>query len=503
MMFKKFIIFLAVILILLIAPISAENNITIDNATLIQDTIDLANDSDIVYLNPGTYHESAITINKNITLQGLGEAKDIVIDGGQEDSIIIINKKVTVKLNNITFINGKSDTYGGAVYTRIAKSVHVTNCVFENNTALKDGGAVSVESKFNPNPREFFYGYLEVDNCSFINNYANFSGGAVATYYADSDIRNSEFISNYAGDFAGAVSFVNGIFTVSSSKFENNYADYDGGAIRQNKDSTLDIKDSQFVNNTAKEWGGALYNWLGKLTVDNSTISNNTAGIRGGGIFTGGPLTATSSQITDNIAESGGALYVFQEFYSIEPIVICNNNTITGNNASEGSIAYYFLLTYVKSDYENNYWGDINPNSTEWEKEFITKWYTDPAPKTWIEKPPQDAVENATPENESEIEKIDASNQNSTREKTMTNSTADKTANININSTSEKAIANFGAEKSIGHISGPGQDGKSATYLTKKNAVANQLDSDNYASIVLLILALLIFSYGVYRFKRE
>ncbi|MDO5860591.1 hypothetical protein [Methanobrevibacter sp.] len=184
-MIKRFMIIAAVILILFIAPISAQNNITIDNGTLIQDSIDIANDGDIVYLNPGSYHESSIKINKSITLQGLGEAKGIVIDGGQSDSIVIIDKKVTVKLNNITFINGKSETYGGAVYTEIAKSVHISNCIFENNTALIDGGALEISSKYNPNPREFFYGYLEVDNCSFINNYAGFSGGAIGTYYVD------------------------------------------------------------------------------------------------------------------------------------------------------------------------------------------------------------------------------------------------------------------------------------------------------------------------------
>ena len=39
---------------------------------------------------------------------------------------------------------------------------------------------------------------------------------------------------------------------MSDLRFENNYADYDGGAIRQNRDSKLDIVDSQFINNTAK-----------------------------------------------------------------------------------------------------------------------------------------------------------------------------------------------------------------------------------------------------------
>ena len=67
-MHKEYIIFLAVILFLFIAPISAENNVTIDNFTRIQDAINVANDSDIVYLTPGIYHEAAINIDKSITL---------------------------------------------------------------------------------------------------------------------------------------------------------------------------------------------------------------------------------------------------------------------------------------------------------------------------------------------------------------------------------------------------------------------------------------------------
>lgn len=509
-MLKKYMIFLAVILILFIAPISAENNITIDNTTFIQDTIDVASDDDIVYLNPGTYHESSIRITKNITLQGLGETKDIVIDGGQKNSIIFIDKKVTVKLNNITFINGKTNDYGGAIYTEAAESVYIKNCIFENNSARMDGGAIEISSKSFGYPRKFFYGYLEIDNCSFINNYAGFSGGAVGTYYANADVKNSEFINNYAGDFAGALSFVNGNFTVSSSKFENNYADYDGGAIRQNVNSNLYIEDSIFINNTAKEWGGALYNWLGKLTVKNSTISNNTAGIRGGGIFTAGPLTTTYSQITNNSAESGGALYVFQEFFTIEPIVICNYNSITGNTASEGSITYYDLLTYVKSDYENNYWGDINPNSTKWFEEFITKIFTEPAPKTWLEEPPQYIVENKTYNNDTNSEKTTSINQDSNdknRVKVSHNQDSNdknhiKKVSFNQNSTNDKPVDNLKVGNSANSIGGYGLDSKSASYLNKKSMGINQINSNNNPILVFIML-LVLFAYGIYRFKNK
>lgn len=438
-------------------------------------------------------------------MQGLGDAKDIIIDGNNENSIILITTKSTVSLNNITFINGKSDTYGGAVYTETARSVHVRNCVFENNTALKDGGALQISSKFNPNPREFFYGYLEIDNCSFISNYAEFSGGAVGTYYVDADINNSEFFRNYAGDFAGALSFVNGKFSVSKSKFENNYADYDGGVIRQNMDSTLTITDSQFINNTAKEWGGALYNWLGNLTVKNCTLTNNTAGIRGGGIFTGGPLTVTSSQVTDNNAEHGGAIYVFQEFYKIEPIVTFNNNTVTGNTASKGSVVYYFLLTYTPSDYENNYWGDINPNSTEWASAFVTNEYTDFAPKTWIEKPLQDTAENTTSKNESKAENTPKQiNKNNVEHKTKNITGTNLKSEIkkqNDLKMKAKGIDGFASKTSAANTTAnPGADNR-AQKVSEITPV-KQVSSSSDANLFLIIIFLAILDYAVYRYKK-
>ena len=490
-MIKKFMILLAATLILFATPIYAEN-VTIDNATHIQDAINVVSDNDVIYLNPGTYHESGIKITKDITLQGLGNARDIIIDGDQKDSIILINKKSTVTLKNITFINGKSNTYGGAVYTEIAKSVHISNCIFENNTALKDGGALEISSKFNPNPREFFYGYLEVDNCSFINNYALYSGGAIGTYYVDADIKNSEFKNNYAGDFAGVLSFVNGIFSVSSSNFENNYADYDGGVIRQNQESVLTIKDSRFINNTAKEWGGALYNWLGNLTVENCTISNNTAGIRGGGIFTAGPLTATSSQFTNNTAEQGGMLYVFQEFYVIEPIVTFNNNTVSGNTAVEGSLTYYFLLTYTRSDYENNYWGDINPNSTNWDEEFLTNEYTT-SPTTWIEKAPLSIADDPKTENESKTDNRTRPPQDGVDQK---NESA-----LNSNQKTEKTImysiiGNWAANNTYTTDDNPDE-----TQSDVSEIITKQIDSNNNLNLVLIIL-ILIIAYGIYRFEK-
>ena len=148
-------------------------------------------------------------------------------------------------------------------------------------------------------------------------------------------------------------------------------------------------------------------------------------------------------------------------------LITANNNIITGNNAPEGSIVYYFLLTYVKSDYENNFWGDINPNSTKWFEEFVTRKYTDPAPKTWLEELPQYPFENISSKNESFYE-TNSFHQNSTSEKTKNEVMSDKKVSLNQISVNEIPLNNLVDEMSAGHMSSYGLDSKSAAYLTKK-----------------------------------
>ena len=195
---------------------------------------------------------------------------------------------------------------------------------------------------------------------------------------------------------------------------------------------------------------------------------------------------------------------------------------ITGNTAVKGPLVYYLLLTYVKSNYENNYWGDINPNSTEWAEKFVTKEYTDAALETWLEKSPYDVAENTPSKNETGNGKTTGLNQKSTNEKTTANSktnnafsssqnstneksTASSMAvnafSFSQNSTNEKSTTNSVAGKSANPISGHDQNSKSASYLTKKNAITNKVNSINYLNLVLIIIILMMWGYGLYRFR--
>jgi len=150
----------------------------------IQDAVDSVQDSDTIYLTPGTYVESGIKIDKNITLQGMGSTSDIIIDGNHSNTIILVNSVSKVKFFNITFINGKGPEFGGAIHSELGGQIYVDSCNFINNTANHNGGAIDIAGEQHRIKWEVFtnYGFLNATNCNFINNSAGHDGDALATY---------------------------------------------------------------------------------------------------------------------------------------------------------------------------------------------------------------------------------------------------------------------------------------------------------------------------------
>ena len=344
---KKGLLLLIFLCLVMIPYVSAEN-VTIDSTMSIQDAVNSANDSDTIFLSPGKYVESGIKIDKNITLQGMGTADEVIIDGNKENTIILVNSVSKVKFFNLTFINGNSPDYGGAIHSELGGQIYVDHCNFINNTAAINGGAIDIAGEQHRVKWEVFtnYGFLNATNCNFINNKADHDGGALATYWGNSYVYNSVF--------------------------RLNYADRDGGSVRVGIYSTTLTENCTFENNTAKEWGGALYNWPGKLTVNNCTISNNYAGRQGGAMITSGPLTVTNSKIINNTAvKKGGVVYIAEETPHIPSTVIFENNYIEGNTAKVGSLVYADETTATGTNFNNNYW-DIDPNSDAWTNAFIT-----------------------------------------------------------------------------------------------------------------------------------
>ena len=128
---------------------------------------------------------SEITISKTITINGNGHTLD-----AKGQSRIFNVQSGTVVLDNLSLVNGNSDSYGGAAYFQSGSTCTVRNCNFTGNTAKDEGGAV------------YFYEPGTVTNSTFTANSAK-KGGAIYSN-GNTDTVNSTFIDNSA-DLGGAI----------------------------------------------------------------------------------------------------------------------------------------------------------------------------------------------------------------------------------------------------------------------------------------------------------
>ncbi|PKL66485.1 MAG: hypothetical protein CVV28_10815 [Methanobacteriales archaeon HGW-Methanobacteriales-1] len=118
---------------------------------------------------------------------------------------------------------------------------------------------------------------------------------------------NNLTLKNGSSDYGGAINNNGGTLSVSDSVVSSNTALYDGGGIA-NYEGTVNVSGSTISGNTALYGScGGIMNDGGTLTVSGSTISGNTAQF-GGGIYNMGTLTVSGSTISDNTASYGGGI---------------------------------------------------------------------------------------------------------------------------------------------------------------------------------------------------
>lgn len=126
------------------------------------------------------------------------------------------------------------------------------------------------------------------------------------------------------------------VVTLRDAGIQNGNTAQDGGAIFNA--GTLTLQNCSVSGNTAGGYGGGIYNDSADVTITNSTISNNSAGKDGGGIsHNWGTMQISHSTVSGNTADDGGGI---ENFYSE---LTLTNSTISDNNASkEGGGIYNY-----------------------------------------------------------------------------------------------------------------------------------------------------------------
>ena len=314
-----------------------------------------------VHIAQGTYNESGINIDHNMTI--IGENQDNTIINGQQSgtSIFCIGPGITVIITNLTLTNSTAIGNGGAIYNE--GNLTVINSTLTDNTATNYGGAI------------YNCGDLTVTNSTFAGNTAS-NGGAITNMNGKLTVTSTIINNNNAANDGGAINNY-GNLTVTNSIINNNSAAYYGGAIENY--GTLTLTKSTLTGNSAASSGGAIFNaMMGTSTVTNCTLTGNTAEYYGGAIYNGGGsnVTVTNSTLTGNTATNGGAIYTYgdvrvtnctlknntAEYYGG---AICNdggnvtvtNSTLSKNNATNGGAifnSYYLTLTVTNCTLTGN-----------------------------------------------------------------------------------------------------------------------------------------------------
>ncbi|MBE6489629.1 MAG: hypothetical protein E7Z83_02090 [Methanobrevibacter sp.] len=215
------------------------------------------------FINNTQRTNGVLYITNNIIVRDSNFINNHATDG--TTGAIECHKNITVI--GSTFINNTAkrswgDSAGGAI-TNYGESLHVEDCLFENNSATR-GGAVAT-----------YTGTATVDNSRFINNSATFGGG----------------IYNH---FSGST------IIASNSVFENNSAEDGGAMIRSDADNCT------FIKNRATNIGSAMYGESN--TAKDCTFSENLD-------YNEGPaweVTSTDCTFNDNIVIINAG---FEEYY--------------------------------------------------------------------------------------------------------------------------------------------------------------------------------------------
>lgn len=398
---KSFGIFIIVFLILIILPSSYASNKTIpdvctndridENSTIQLSQNDLNSYSNDYYFN-SSHNQSGdgsiynpynkLTVNRirDYSTIHLANGEYFLEDGKTLDDVTFIgedSEKTIVRyigdsgtgvfnITNDGYLTLKNITFIGFNFNIMGANFEASNCIFKDTLSS----------------------LIEVNSSNVVNSGSDSFGGVIYADLGEDDyycyfpsvvLNNCTFINNTA-KYGGAIHISSGALDIFDSQFIDNNAYSYGGALVALDETEVQITNSRFINDKSlKNAGGAIYLLQSQLSSYNMTIINCSATF-------GGAITALSSQVSldifyaiNNSAEyNGGAIYQMYNNTNISNSYFINNTANNGgaifvddletlrlvdnyfneNKAKLIAGAVYSLLTHEFNEEGNNYYGN-------------------------------------------------------------------------------------------------------------------------------------------------
>ncbi|QYK48434.1 MAG: hypothetical protein KF838_00940 [Phycisphaeraceae bacterium] len=279
----------------------------------IQSAIDAAVAGDEVLVAPGVYVEAIHLRGKAIVVQSEAGPDSTVIDGGGlARYVVTINSGETSQtvVRGFTVrgglgVTGGSGPTGGGVRI-VSSSPRLENLVITGNSGVF-GGGVSIVG-----------GAPALLDLTVANNNAN-SGGGIYAEMASTRIEGLVATGNRAINNGGAVAITGGSVTMTGADLEANTAGSFGGAMflnhtnaqisivdaKNNGEMTVDAYGTQTFHTFG---GGGVYATSTTGRIERATFTDNKAAA-GAGVYvaSGNGLTIVNTVVARNIAGIGGA----------------------------------------------------------------------------------------------------------------------------------------------------------------------------------------------------
>ncbi|ASJ72603.1 cadherin-like domain-containing protein [Granulosicoccus antarcticus] len=253
----------------------ADNKISLREAVLVAN-----NDASVslISLSGGTPYSLVnghLEMSGNYVIAGMG-ADNTIIDQLDTERVITVQHDsntalpdADITLTDLTITGGDTNDDGGGIFIDSESTVRLDSVIIRDNVTANRGGGIANE------------GTLIAENVRLSSNVSQSHGGGIYT---------------------------NSSMSLTRVSIDNNTANLDGGGIYQKGDSSSSTLDYVTISKNEANKGGAI-DAKGDITIQSSTIVDNTANNDGGGIREHGfgTISLYNTVLADNIQTNGTA----------------------------------------------------------------------------------------------------------------------------------------------------------------------------------------------------
>lgn len=259
----------------------------------IQSAIDTAGNGDIVFVADGTYNiTSHIFCDKSLMIQSMNGPESTTVNANGNCRVFRLKaSNGPCFLDGFTITGGYADyngSVGGGIAANDSGRIKISNCIIENNEAVKAGGGIHFGPTAGMNTSAI------IENCTVRNNQASTAGGGINFGLANGSTNSVQ---------------------IKDCIVENNKAGMHGGGIHatmwKNRMGFITIEDCIVSRNECTGQGGGIrcLSYDGFVSVSRCHISYNQGG-QGGGVMLGTETMISDSLIYGNeaVSDSGGGI---------------------------------------------------------------------------------------------------------------------------------------------------------------------------------------------------